>query len=98
MKVTKIENIRVQIMPDNYLHPEDTAHTICICKQIVEDVKRHIDGIGDVSWECDTNDYCDACGLLWELDEYGIPCCCGKAIEEHEQAINNPTALKGDSK
>ena len=57
------------------------------CQGIVDDVKRHVDNVGYVSMEYDTEEMCPFCGWNWEsaCDENGAPECCQKAIDEYEK-------------
>lgn len=56
------------------------------CKEIAEQIKRHVDNIGCVSVDYDIEETCSHCNLRWESDELtGKPLCCGAAIEEFEQ-------------
>jgi hypothetical protein len=34
-------------------------------------------------------DVCSFCGSEWEVDDEGVPMCCQKAIDEHEQSISS---------
>jgi len=53
---------------------------------IKEQIKRHIDDIGQVYIEYDTNTTCSHCGYEWEVDpETKEPLCCSKAQQEFEQ-------------
>lgn len=51
------------------------------CKNIVEQVKRHIDDISDISISCVT--ICIHCGSIWEKEwtDGEKPMCCNKAGE-----------------
>lgn len=51
-------------------------------KDIIKDVKRHVDGVESVYIETDF--VCEFCGYGWEVDETGMPQCCQKAIDEWE--------------
>lgn len=54
------------------------------CKEIIDQIKRHVDEVGRMEIDYDTEETCSHCKLTWELDENGVPVCCDKAIEEHE--------------
>jgi hypothetical protein len=57
------------------------------CKDIVEQVKRHVDGIGWVGIENDEEQQCPFCNYNWEnaCDENGAPGCCQAAVDEYER-------------
>lgn len=60
------------------------------CEEMADQVKRHVDNVGYVGVECDTEEVCSHCGFHWEVSvddsdpEYpkGTPLCCGRAFEE----------------
>jgi hypothetical protein len=56
------------------------------CDDIVDQIKRHVDEVGDVSVDFDTESVCSHCGREWEEDENGEPVCCDSAIAEHNQS------------
>jgi hypothetical protein len=55
------------------------------CQSIIDDVKRHVDGVGYVSMEHDTQEFCPFCGWNWDsaCDENSEPGCCQAAIDAH---------------
>lgn len=65
------------------------------CEEILHDVKRHVDNIGYISIESDTDTVCSFCGLLWEVSTdnkdpdfpVGTPFCCRKAIDHFKNNI-----------
>jgi len=67
------------------------------CRDIVAQVKRHIDNIGWIGVEYDVREICEYCGNEWEVNqdpndpdwELGQPLCCDKAIEEWEKERRN---------
>lgn len=52
------------------------------CQEIVDQIKRHVDNIGYVNIEYDTQIICSHCHRDWDEDEDGIPCCCDMAQKE----------------
>lgn len=52
------------------------------CEDIVEQIKRHVDGIDEV--EIAYNEICEFCGELWNEEASGRPRCCDEAIDEWE--------------
>lgn len=55
------------------------------CESIQEQVKRHIDDVGIVYIESDTQ--CEFCNCQWETDaKTGEPVCCDRAQQEFNSA------------
>lgn len=56
------------------------------CEEIMADVKRHVDNVGHVGIEHDTEHVCEHCGWKWteDSDTYNGGCC--QKDEEAEQA------------
>jgi hypothetical protein len=85
MKVISKNNFRVIIEPATWYkrghekHESDAQKT---CEEIIESIKRHVDDIESIHWECETNTTCSFCGLAWEEDIDGEPLCCDKAQYE----------------
>lgn len=53
------------------------------CKEIKDQIMRHVDDVHSVDIEYDTEEICSHCGYAWEIDpEDNLPLCCSKAIEE----------------
>jgi len=92
MKVTKKENPRIIIIP-NYSSRKSLKSIIAICESIKKDIQRHVDDVNQVYIEWDSEEICSYCSLTWEVDESGLPQCCGKAQKEweKEQAIKEGT-------
>lgn len=61
------------------------------CEEIKDQIKRHVDGIGSCSIECDVNFVCEFCGWQWteDSDTYNGGCC-GKD-EENAPPITEDT-------
>jgi len=79
------ENIRVEVEPKLWGIgiAETEKDQVRACKDIVEQIERHVDGVGlcQVLW--DSVSYCEFCGYKWETDEdTGEPLCCKKAQDE----------------
>ena len=88
MKIIKKINFRIVIEPATY-HVQDEKYIESTCKQIVDNVKRHVDDVSSVGYKFDTEVTCSFCGLYWETDkETGEPVCCTKAINEFN--LTNP--------
>ena len=82
MKITEHDNWRVEITPKTTLFGFKYEDDERVCKQIVEEVRRHVDNVHDVRVVSDRRYICDQCGLLWEEEENGEPMCCSAAQEE----------------
>ena len=60
------------------------------CEEIVEQVKRHVNNVGWIGIESDTEEVCSHCGNTWDVSPddsdpnypKGTPLCCNRAIEE----------------
>lgn len=95
MKVTRKTNYRVVVEPRTHIFgialSDDTIQKDV--REIESQIKRHIDNIGYLSVQHDTEETCSYCGLTWEVSEddsdpyfpKGTPVCCQKAIDEHLQ-------------
>jgi hypothetical protein len=101
MKVTINENWRVVVEPrglgsfgfgsisDYAIEPDKEkreAKYKDACGDIIQEIKRHVDGVGSAYWECDTRHECSFCGYEWDVDEIGCPLCCQDAIDEFNEA------------
>ena len=105
MKITRKNNFRVVIEPRRlgdygFVRVSDTffggspgrvAKDYEIrCEEIVDQVKRHVDNVGWVGIESDTEEVCSHCGSDWHVStddmdpEFptGTPYCCDRAVEE----------------
>ena len=97
MKVIQRENIRVEVEPAGfgYSWPNAEERKVNDCKEIVKQINRHVDNIGQVQVAWDTITLCSHCGLTWEewtekdalldpeaVDAVGQPVCCEAAVEE----------------
>lgn len=111
MKIIKKSNFNVVVEPrrlgdygcirmsDRLVHGDDEQKINRLyqerCEEIVEQIKRHIDNIGYVSVECDTNEVCSHCGRDWEESQddidpefpKGSPYCCNASIEEWKTSL-----------
>lgn len=56
------------------------------CDDMVDQIKRHVDEVGDAYVDFDTESVCGHCGREWEIDETGEPVCCEDAIAEYKQS------------
>lgn len=91
MKITIKDNYRVEIIPIGQevtfitRTPERVEQLYKdVCKEMVEQVKRHIDNVADINMAFDITYYCSHCGREWDEDEKGVPACCDAAIQEFE--------------
>lgn len=87
MKIISKDNIRVEVEPGmqgfNYVDEEEKLRD---CKEIVEQVKRHVDNVFSCNVFWDPIKTCSFCGYGWDEDEKtGEPFCCTKAVEEWEK-------------
>lgn len=86
-KVIKKENYSIVIIPKTDIYgislSESTQERDR--KEMVEQIKRHVDNVHDVYIDCDTYEACSFCGYNWEVDETGAPLCCTKAINEYNE-------------
>lgn len=55
------------------------------CEEIVDDIKRHADGVGSVDIDFDQYDICEHCKEAWTADSGECNGCCDKEISEWEQ-------------
>jgi len=94
MKIHARENFRIVVIPDEpwLLSKENLGMTqenfgkwSRACKEIVEQIKRHVDGFDDVCQDFDSRDICSFCGNTWEEEDSGCPVCCQRAIDEWEE-------------
>jgi len=79
-KIEKV-NHRVEIEPEIWGNDTDDKFRAA-CTGIVNDVKRHVDGIRSIDYFWDTKITCEHCGSTWEED----PWCCDKARAEIDAA------------
>jgi len=74
-------NFRLEIFPQPpYFGKRSDERNRELCDEMVEQIKRHVDGVGSVEIVCD--EVCSHCGSRWEDN----PECCNAAIEESEKA------------
>jgi hypothetical protein len=97
-KVIKKSNFRVVVEPkrlgdyggirtsDSFLRKPDQIEKDYQrrCDEIAEEIKRHVDNVGSVEVNYDTEEVCGHCQREWEVDDEGCPTCCDKAIQEFE--------------
>lgn len=67
----------VRVEPDNWLHREDKGEELKLCKSLIADIKRHVDGIRSIGFECETENVCEYCGAAWteDSDVFNGGCC-----------------------
>ena len=94
MKIHYRKNYRVIVIPDEPLFlakemggmtKENFIKIASNCEDIVNQIKRHIDGYIDVYQDFDSGDMCSFCEGEWEEDDDSCPVCCQEAVEEWEQ-------------
>ena len=86
MKITKRVNFRVVVEPYNSSYrPLTEERAESECKTLKAAIVRHVDDIGEVWVEHDTESTCEFCGCDWS-DWSDYPECCGKAQDEHAAA------------
>jgi hypothetical protein len=64
-----------------------------ICEEILSDVKRHVDQVGRVYVEAESEPVCEHCGYAWteKSSTYNGGCC-----DKDEQANPSPTGILED--
>lgn len=103
MKVERKTNFRVVITPrslgdygyvrvsDSFLNdtPEEIEQKYRKrCEQIVEDIRKHVDCVGFVEIQHDTDAVCSFCNTDWnQACCDGVPNCCQEAIDEHNRSL-----------
>ena len=73
-------------MSDSMIEPDEEKRNkryLEICKEIEDNIKRHIDNVDNIVITHDVDELCEHCGYAWEVDSDGIPMCCDEAINEH---------------
>lgn len=89
-RITQKSNYRVVIEPKTHIYGISLSQSTVDMdlKEIVEQVKRHVDNVHSVYIDYDKEDVCSDCGREWELDEEtGEPTCCDSAIAEHNEEL-----------
>lgn len=95
-KIIEKSNYRVVVEPKTGPHyfsrtqESILAEEKSACEEMVEQIKRHVDMVGRIDVEYDTEEICSYCKLQWEVDEQtGEPQCCTKAQVEFSEQKNN---------
>ena len=97
MKKHITENWRITITPDLFFDRTNKSRELR-CKEIIEEIERHVDHVDEMFIECDEKVICEYCGYDWkevteddkqENEEVGLPLCCNKAQEEFLKVIKN---------
>jgi hypothetical protein len=87
-RATHKENIHVEVTAKSPLWgcPKESAQ-LSDCENMIEQINRHVDGVGDVRVAWDEVAYCSACGSKWTEDSatYNVGCC-----EDDEKNNPNP--------
>ena len=66
--------------PDQKLK-EEQRH----CQTIVQDIKRHVDGVESAVVHTLGETVCEHCGYAWQPDSAGVNACCEKDLAEHPE-------------
>ena len=99
-KITKKSNFRVVVEPkrlgdygsirtsDSFLRkPEQIEKDYQRrCEDMVDQIKRHVDEVGDAYVDFDSESVCSHCGRDWEVDNNGEPVCCNEAVDEYNKS------------
>jgi len=105
MKIRRYSNFRLEVTPERNYHdrphldaPASAPNMKMFrdfvlhvrCRDIEEAIKRHVDGIQNVSVIYDDEEVCEFCGYRWEEEEtdpqfIGQPCCCREAQDEWDE-------------
>jgi len=56
------------------------------CKEIADQIKRHVDDVRSVDIDYDTEAVCSHCGYSWEVEEDGTPLCCNEAVKQFQES------------
>ena len=88
-KITKTENIRLEIEPyvDTFSWSKQQPtekEQIENLKQLQAQIRRHCDEAGYIRILYDTNSYCEFCGYKWNPDENGFNCCCDEEVKRED--------------
>ena len=78
MKKTEQTNFRVEVFPeDGHWRRKSVQEQRKDCDWIIDEIRRHVDGIGRIDEACDTLDTCSHCGARWteDSDYYNGGCC-----------------------
>lgn len=98
MKVTKKSNYRIVVEPKTRIFgielSEDTQRNDL--REMMDQIKRHVDNIHQVYLTYDSENLCSFCGLEWEVSEddsdpefpKGTPLCCHQAIDEYKESLS----------
>jgi hypothetical protein len=101
MKLIKKSNYRIVVEPKTHIFgielSEETQKRDL--RDMEEQIKRHVDNIGYISVQCDTDEVCSHCNLTWEVSAddsdpdfpKGTPVCCQAAIDEYNAAVKSGT-------
>lgn len=78
------DNFRVEVVPRHWGSATE-QQKMDDAQAIAKQIHRHIDDIDTVSVDWDGKTVCGHCGLDWEEDEDGVPCCCRAAQVDFEK-------------
>ena len=78
----RLGNFGIVSVPDSYVSNDIMKDYYNTCKDIVEQIKRHVDDIGWVGVMNESEEVCEFCGLAWtENNSLHNGGCCDKDIE-----------------
>jgi hypothetical protein len=86
VKTIKQSNFRVEVYPRTRAYGITVSDEKDICNEIIDDIKRHVDGVSGAYLVCDNYPVCASCGSKWteDGDTYNGGCC--KADQDAEDA------------
>lgn len=81
-KIIEQTNVRLEVEPDLGWSTKTVEQQKLICRNIAEQIRRHVDDVKHVSIRWDTKELCEYCKLGWETLQNGEPVCCDLAAQE----------------
>ena len=77
MKATKQDNFFVTVTPDvSWRIDQSPENQAKLCRELIAEIKRHVDGFERIDYDCTTTDVCSFCGAAWEQKEDLWNGCC----------------------
>jgi len=83
-------NFHVVVWPAPYWSHSDKD----TCKEIMAQIKRHIDDVDRIEIDCDVEEVCEFCERTWEVDKDGCPECCDAAQQEWMEYEKKKTGIQ----
>ena len=81
---------RVIVEPANTWAINELDTLLGICESIKTDIKRHVDDVGDVWIDTDTEDQCSLCGAVWTEDKLDCNYCCDAEWHDYCKRVALP--------